>query len=276
MSANSAVYVIRNTITNRVYVGSSNCIARRLKTHRRELALGNHGNEHLQRSWNIHGERSFVFEIVEYCDAEVRHEREQYWIDLLGATDPEKGYNIMNLARKACPSPRRSQISRDMWKDPKFVANIRLKRQASGQDPEFRAKISASTKATWATPEHRDKMKRRDERLKENEAFRAVRKELAMKQFSDPEQRRKTSEAALAQWQDEEARKRVLEAQAKGRIEKNFGQTMRDIVKAQWKDQEFRAKRIAALKAGQQRRREAIRNEIVSSAVKDEAVGDAG
>jgi alkanesulfonate monooxygenase SsuD/methylene tetrahydromethanopterin reductase-like flavin-dependent oxidoreductase (luciferase family) len=123
-----------------------------------------------------------------------------------------------------------------MWQDPDFVANIRAKRQASGQDPEFRAKISASTKATWATSEHREKMKRRDERLKKNEAFRGMRKELATKQFSDPEARRKTSAASLAQWQDEGARKRVLEAQAKGRIEKNFGQTMRDIVKAQWRE----------------------------------------
>lgn len=78
----SIIYKIVNTINGKVYIGSSNRGSLRLDEHRRRLRNGKHVNKHLQSSWNRNGEKSFLFEIVEYVeDVSILIEREQYWLD---------------------------------------------------------------------------------------------------------------------------------------------------------------------------------------------------
>ena len=63
------VYKIINTVTGKPYIGSTNDFYERLNDgHLRELRLGIHGNGHLQNSWNLYGEDSFIYEIVEVVD----------------------------------------------------------------------------------------------------------------------------------------------------------------------------------------------------------------
>ncbi len=55
---------------------------RRISEHRNKLRQGKHTNNHLQSSWNKHGEDYFRFEIIEEVDnPDIIIEREQYWID---------------------------------------------------------------------------------------------------------------------------------------------------------------------------------------------------
>lgn len=89
------IYVIRNTISGRVYVGSSYQINSRWRSHRKRLRKGNHHSTTLQRSWNKHGEKAFLFEIVEVVWNEGNlFPREQYWIDRLNSSDPQIGFNM--------------------------------------------------------------------------------------------------------------------------------------------------------------------------------------
>jgi group I intron endonuclease len=62
------VYRIVNVITGMFYVGSSRRVRCRLLRHLRFLRENRHGNSYLQNSWNFHGEQSFRFEIIQYCD----------------------------------------------------------------------------------------------------------------------------------------------------------------------------------------------------------------
>ena len=73
------VYKITNTINNKYYIGSSNNIEYRLKTHFRELLKNNHPNKHLQSSYNKYGINSFTTEVLEICEDIIS--REQYYID---------------------------------------------------------------------------------------------------------------------------------------------------------------------------------------------------
>lgn len=273
----SGIYVIRNLITHKVYVGSSVNLTRRIRNHHADLMAGSHFNEHLQRAWQKHGSGNFAFEIVEECEPSCRIVREQSWISDLQASNPEHGYNVMHTVRGVVPSPRRSKISKDMWNDPAFVSNIKTKRALTAKDPAFVEKERASAKALWATDEHRQKMRRRDEALKRNDGFKAKRRDLAKAQWENPSSRAKGVAAAVQQWSDPEAREKLLEAQQQGRREKDFSGTMRRVVSDQWKDPAFREARVAALKLGQAKRRarlleERTRNEIVSAMVKNEAI----
>ncbi len=91
----AGVYIIRNKITGRVYVGSSYRIEFRLGQHRRALRRGKHYSLHLQRAWNCYGESAFEFEAVEVVpEPERLAEREQAWADAYKASDPIHGYNL--------------------------------------------------------------------------------------------------------------------------------------------------------------------------------------
>lgn len=58
---NSGIYLIINTKTNCVYVGSAVDIKRRFRQHRHQLRNNKHYSTYLQRSWNKHKEENFKF-----------------------------------------------------------------------------------------------------------------------------------------------------------------------------------------------------------------------
>ena len=55
----SGIYVIRNLVTGKIYVGSAVIIGKRVYEHRRLLMLGTHGNRLLQRAWAKYGSDAF-------------------------------------------------------------------------------------------------------------------------------------------------------------------------------------------------------------------------
>lgn len=130
----SGIYSITNIINKKCYIGSAVSIKQRFTQHRRLLNQSKHFNNHLQASWNKHGEQSFKFEVLEKCFKEDLLSREQYWIDSLKVTDPKKGYNkrllaSTNIGIKASEETRK-KLS---------LAHIGHKRS-----PEAQAKITAA------------------------------------------------------------------------------------------------------------------------------------
>lgn len=83
--AMSGIYKITNKANGKFYFGSSVNIPQRFREHKYRLRKGNHGNGHLQASWNRHGEKSFVFEAWAYCDPCNTTEYEQILLDLYSA-----------------------------------------------------------------------------------------------------------------------------------------------------------------------------------------------
>ena len=85
------VYIIKNTIDERVYIGSSVNIRERWREHKRELLKCNHQNTHLQNFVNKYGIDVLIFEILENCEDTL--EREQYYLDSI--------HNKFNIATSA-------------------------------------------------------------------------------------------------------------------------------------------------------------------------------
>jgi len=61
----AGIYSIRNKETNRCYYGSSTHIRKRFKIHKQQLNENRHHNKNLQNDWNLYGEKTFSFEIIE-------------------------------------------------------------------------------------------------------------------------------------------------------------------------------------------------------------------
>lgn len=78
----SGVYKITNVATGIKYIGSAKNIASRWDRHIRNLKEGTHMNKPLQEAYNTYGSDNFTFEVVEYCEPDIRKEREQVYLDL--------------------------------------------------------------------------------------------------------------------------------------------------------------------------------------------------
>ena len=90
----SGIYVILNTVTNKVYIGSSVNLIRRRSSHFRDLRKNRHINDILQNSWNKYGEQNFVFIIIEHCDKTQLRTIEQKYLDLYKPYIKNNGYNL--------------------------------------------------------------------------------------------------------------------------------------------------------------------------------------
>lgn len=79
--AENGIYMIRNLVTDGVYIGqTSETFLRRYWHHRWKLNDSSHDNKHLQNSWNKYGAENFEFSVVELQEDKDIDKLEQFWI----------------------------------------------------------------------------------------------------------------------------------------------------------------------------------------------------
>lgn len=90
------IYLIRNIINGKVYIGKSNNIYKRIVCHKSALTRKSkkHENEHFINAWHKYGAENFAYTIIEECKFDELKERELYWIDYYNCLDRNYGYNF--------------------------------------------------------------------------------------------------------------------------------------------------------------------------------------
>ena len=93
MTKYGRIYIIRNTINEKVYIGQTHVsIKLRFQNHlsaarrRLDYIIGN--------AIRKYGEENFYVELLEECLVEELNEREIYWISFFQSTDSKFGYNM--------------------------------------------------------------------------------------------------------------------------------------------------------------------------------------
>jgi group I intron endonuclease len=94
ISVISGIYMIRNLVNNKVYVGKSVNVEKRFNEHKRKLISNTHDNIHLQRAWNTYGKENFSFTIIKCCEESLLNEKEIYYIKELNSNNMDFGYNL--------------------------------------------------------------------------------------------------------------------------------------------------------------------------------------
>jgi group I intron endonuclease len=93
----TGIYLIRNLINGKVYIGKSKCIHKRIKQHITNLNIKNLNseNEHFIRAWTKYGRNNFAYSILEELplDEQIISKKEIEYIDKYESLNPEKGYN---------------------------------------------------------------------------------------------------------------------------------------------------------------------------------------
>jgi group I intron endonuclease len=93
MTRYGRIYIIRNTVNDKVYVGQTHVsIKLRFQNH---LSAARRGLDYvIGKAIRKYGEDKFYVELLEECLVEELNEREQYWISFFEATNNRFGYNI--------------------------------------------------------------------------------------------------------------------------------------------------------------------------------------
>jgi group I intron endonuclease len=105
----AGIFQVKNTVTGRVFLGSSMNLEGPLNRHKFLLTIGKHPVEQLQKDWNTLGPSSFIFDVLE--EVKVKDDPhfniedeltllEEIWIEKL-LPFGERGYNIEKKIRQA-------------------------------------------------------------------------------------------------------------------------------------------------------------------------------
>lgn len=162
---NTGIYKITNIKNGKVYIGSaSKSFNTRWQQHRNALKRGDHYNNHLQMSWNKYGEDSFIFEVLEICDAENCIERENYNISLYNF---EILYNILPQAGSTLGAKRtketKDKISKShIGKRASIEAREKMRASKLGKklSEDHKMKISKTLSGRKKSDEFKDKISR--------------------------------------------------------------------------------------------------------------------
>ena len=122
------IYVIKNIINGKVYVGKSKNCYKRLHQHLTDIKIENRNyneNIHLLNSFKKYGEDKFECFILEKFNENLENleqilsERELYWIIELDSLNREKGYNLRydSNGKCICSQETKEKISKRLKKE---------------------------------------------------------------------------------------------------------------------------------------------------------------
>lgn len=210
------VYVIKNLVNGKAYVGQTKNPSSRKRSH---FYCAKDSDKHqtkrcnqrpLYRAIRKYGEENFLFEILEECDDSIINEREQYWVAQLDSFNPEKGYNLTRGGNQnfEFSDETRKKIG-DLWRGHKQTPehiqhrvesyNANSKNHKSRRHPqrkrseEERKALSIRQKKLM-TPEMRERISQRVKESMKDPALRQKLSELAKERMKDSAVRQNLSE----------------------------------------------------------------------------------
>lgn len=98
--ASAGIYLIRNVINDKIYIGSTSNLKIRRNKHISDLKNNKHHSYHLQKAYNKYGESNFQFIIIELIEntndintlKNILIELEQKYIVLYDSCNSDMGY----------------------------------------------------------------------------------------------------------------------------------------------------------------------------------------
>lgn len=152
------VYLIRNLVNAKVYVGKTNDVSHRWAQYVSDSKRNRH-HMLIVRAMKKHGIHNFLMEVLEEFDTEnAALCAERRWIKHYNSTDLSCGYNLDSggLGGKSLSSETKEKLSEVMKgrkKSPEAVAKVAAALRGRKLSPETRARMSQAKKGKKRDPE---------------------------------------------------------------------------------------------------------------------------
>lgn len=152
------IYIIKNIINDKVYIGQSVDIYHRWMQHKADLRNGHHHNEHLQRAWNKYGEENFEFRVLTECDESELNNFEKLFIEEYKSHDGCYGYNLtiggdgcVGLSQESIEKMRKSLTGKHLPEDTrKKISEANKGKKKPPRSDEHRRNLGKSLKGKKA------------------------------------------------------------------------------------------------------------------------------
>lgn len=220
----SGIYIIKNTINGKSYIGSAVNLKSRESKHKSDLSKNKHHSIKLQRSWNKYGKQNFIFDILEIVlNKNDLIEKEQFWIDLYGSY--KNGFNCCGIAGSILGIKRSEETRAKMSNANKLRAPVsdetrkKMSEIMLNISVETRAKMSSAAKSRPLISEStRKKLSDSVKNMVFTDEIRSkISNGLKGKTKSDEHKAKLSASAKLRASVSNETRKKISEA-GKGRI----------------------------------------------------------
>lgn len=164
------IYYIQNTKSEKFYIGSSQDVFSRIKSHFGMLVSNSHHNIHLQRAYNKGGADCFVWGVCEELAEEgLLLQVEQEWIDVMGdynicrEAGSTRGVSPSEETRQKMSASRRGENNPMYGKKRPDVASLMRKiKTGITLSDEHKRKMSVAlkgSKGAWAYPEIAERLR---------------------------------------------------------------------------------------------------------------------
>ncbi len=207
------IYAIVNRINNKIYIGSSNNVERRLKQHYYQLNTKYHPNKHLQRSWNKYNKTDFEFIFLKQCTLETQLIIEQECIDTYKKIFSL--YNILQVTGNCSGYKHTENTKKRIGNASKGVKRTEetLKKMSEWQ----LGKPKLSQRGRKLSPEHIEKIRKANTGYRHSELSKELNRQAHLGNKHTEEAKRKISEFQIGKIIPEETRRKISEAK-KGTI----------------------------------------------------------
>lgn len=216
-AAVSGIYAVVNSVNGKRYYGSSANVWSRKRQHFHKLRSGCHHNAHLQSAWDLYGEASFEFLLIEIVAVEDLLQVEQSYLDR-----NSDGYNVSQCAESAARGVRWSQ--------------------------EARVRVSASRRGRRLSDSHKKALSAANKGIAKSAAEVRLMSERQMGRRLDDSVKLKISSSVRGLWRDGDYRERVIAAQTNGKQTPGAKQNYSAASALAWSDPKYARKMSAARK----------------------------
>jgi group I intron endonuclease len=156
----SGIYMIKNILSGKAYIGSSVDIPLRLKAHFTKLSSNSHYNTYLQNAYNKSCDY-FVTGVIEYCEEELIRIRDAYYIEYFKAD-----YNIMRVVDGKIRMSEETKNKLSKIKKGKFTEKQRIANKKATSIPKSPETLAKKSLAMYRynknlTPERKAEISRK-------------------------------------------------------------------------------------------------------------------
>jgi len=87
-------FIYKIVIKDKVYIGQTIDITKRISQHKNSLLNNKHRNKYLQNYYNKYGAEEFKWNIIEECNESELDDRERFWINHYSSNNRKFGFNM--------------------------------------------------------------------------------------------------------------------------------------------------------------------------------------